>query len=456
MVAKAITKFSLAILALAILNPGFCTAQKIEWQGNLEDAKRLASQSNKLVLVHFHADWCRPCKQVDTYVFTDPAVARALHEVAVPLRIDVDLHPEVVKEFAVEGIPVDVFITPAGRMVKKQSTPKSSENYLTMLKDLRTLNVADSVQARQTTQHLVKMESDFQASQKNQDVFSIEPFEHQRPGAITSPSQQLANSKDIQSQTTITNDFANSNSPTLNPPTPNTPTQTSSTLYAGTTTPHANTLNSDSRSLANEFESQAKAPTAKIIMNEFAQPKLETVAPSQFANNGPITPISQAEISAAKAAGEIANAPGSTNANDATLTSPSTQMPNEQKSPFALNGDCPVTLAKDGKWISGDPKFGCVHRGKTYLFASADYQQIFLNDPDQYSPLLAGYDPVVFFEQGELMEGNREHGVFMTQNNQQVIVLFRNANTQSRFKTSPEKFLKAVRIATETIDKKLR
>jgi YHS domain-containing protein len=84
---------------------------------------------------------------------------------------------------------------------------------------------------------------------------------------------------------------------------------------------------------------------------------------------------------------------------------------------FALDGYCVVSLVEQlhlpvqqQQWRKGDPRWGAVHRGQTYLFATQMEQQKFLANPDYYTPVLSGYDPVQFVEQGQLIEGRREHG----------------------------------------------
>src|SRR5262249_33353819 len=66
---------------------------------------------------------------------------------------------------------------------------------------------------------------------------------------------------------------------------------------------------------------------------------------------------------------------------------PNHQMiPVSQAPPIALDGFCPVTLrevfdhnpADRSAWKKGDRRFGAIHDGRTFLFASAEQQQKFL------------------------------------------------------------------------------
>ena len=116
---------------------------------------------------------------------------------------------------------------------------------------------------------------------------------------------------------------------------------------------------------------------------------------------------------------------------------------------FALHGKCPVTLMTESKWVDGDPQFGCVHRGRTYLFFSQQNLRTFQADPDKYSPLLAGYDPVIYHERGDLVEGLEVHGVFMGQLPNQRIVLFSSAETRAKFENGPntKNYIETVRQA---------
>ena len=119
---------------------------------------------------------------------------------------------------------------------------------------------------------------------------------------------------------------------------------------------------------------------------------------------------------------------------------------------YALRGKCPVSLLSQGKWVNGDPQWGCVHRNQVYIFSSELNLTRFKKNPEAYSPILAGFDPVVFHETGKLTTGLLNHGVFMGETPNQRIILFSDAQTRTRFQTSPKQYLETVRQAMEQTD----
>src|SRR5262252_7861974 len=58
------------------------------WQSNLDDAKRIAGQTNRLVLVHFWSPSCVPCKQLEKNVFSQPQVQQAITARFVPVKVN--------------------------------------------------------------------------------------------------------------------------------------------------------------------------------------------------------------------------------------------------------------------------------------------------------------------------------------------------------------------------------
>jgi YHS domain-containing protein/thiol-disulfide isomerase/thioredoxin len=114
---------------------------------------------------------------------------------------------------------------------------------------------------------------------------------------------------------------------------------------------------------------------------------------------------------------------------------------------FALHGKCPVALILQGQWLEGDVRWGIVHRDRTYLFSSQENYDLFKENPDRFSPVLSGFDPVIYHEQGKLLDGMEEHGVFMGKNDQQHVVLFQSPETRSKFQANPKLYMDTVRQA---------
>ena len=119
---------------------------------------------------------------------------------------------------------------------------------------------------------------------------------------------------------------------------------------------------------------------------------------------------------------------------------------------YALRGKCSVSLLTQGKWINGNPKWGCVHRNQVYIFGTEANLKLFKENPEAYSPILAGFDPVVFHESGKLKTGLLNHGVFMGEVPNQRIILFSDPQSRARFQKSPKQFLETVRQAMEQTD----
>jgi protein disulfide-isomerase len=112
---------------------------------------------------------------------------------------------------------------------------------------------------------------------------------------------------------------------------------------------------------------------------------------------------------------------------------------------LGLDGYCPVTLLKRDVWKQGDPRYGIVHRGRLYMFAGERERNVFSGNPDDYSPVLAGVDPVHLAASGEPVEGKRTHGVVYRKR----VYLFSSEENLQRFWQNPERFAAPIRQAME-------
>lgn len=123
------------------------------------------------------------------------------------------------------------------------------------------------------------------------------------------------------------------------------------------------------------------------------------------------------------------------------MAGPEQRMPPEDMngSPFGLDGFCPVELVEKEQWSVGDVRWGVNHRGCTYLFSGPEQQQRFLQDPDRYSPVASGIDLVLRVDEGRMVPGRRQHGVFFPKGGR--IFLFANEASLERFSADPMRYV---------------
>ena len=70
----------------------------IKWGNNLDSAFAIASNSNKLIMIDFMAEWCPPCKEMDKITFSNTNIIKKSNEF-IPVRIDVDKQKNIAEEY---------------------------------------------------------------------------------------------------------------------------------------------------------------------------------------------------------------------------------------------------------------------------------------------------------------------------------------------------------------------
>lgn len=118
--------FSLQIASLAV-------AGGKAWSHKLAEAQAEAIQLDRPVVLHFHASWCNPCRQMDGDVLSTGEVKRVLSERIVGVKIDLDEHPEIAAAYGVETIPADVILSPQGRKLAQSVGYQNRPQYIQML-----------------------------------------------------------------------------------------------------------------------------------------------------------------------------------------------------------------------------------------------------------------------------------------------------------------------------------
>lgn len=106
-------------------------------------------------------------------------------------------------------------------------------------------------------------------------------------------------------------------------------------------------------------------------------------------------------------------------------TQPTGQMPsqpmvrtvsNSQTQPAldqaaALDGYCPVSL-RGKQWRKGSAQFAVKHRGMIFHLADQACLDTFMKQPDFFTPILMGCDPMILLKEGQMQSGSTQFGLF--------------------------------------------
>jgi protein disulfide-isomerase len=111
--------------------------------------------------------------------------------------------------------------------------------------------------------------------------------------------------------------------------------------------------------------------------------------------------------------------------------------------PLGFDGYCPVSMRNSWKWTAGDPRWGVVHRGRTYWFAGPEEQKQFWTDPDRYTPALSGMDAVLSVDHQQQVPGKREHSL----DYDGLFYMFASEATLQQFTANPQRYAQTVRQA---------
>ena len=93
----------------------------IHWQLYSESILSRAARESKPVFIDFYADWCAPCKELDTHTFSAPEVVDRSREF-IMLKVDLtsadDPQAEALrKRYQARGVPTLVFLKPDGQEI---------------------------------------------------------------------------------------------------------------------------------------------------------------------------------------------------------------------------------------------------------------------------------------------------------------------------------------------------
>ncbi len=464
----------------------------VAWHESYEAAQSASHSSQRPILVIFTANWCEACQHLDSRLWANPEAAALVGACYEPVVVDVDSDPALARRLGISHIPSACVMDGNDRLLTTFDLPPTASGF-----------VAQAAQALHATAATAITPATTIAAQPSATVVQPE----QRPAlaasaAVTQPApaapadgRYAASSRFAQQapQQPITQQQA---TPQMQPPaafsgtagqpispatTAAAPAQTPPWLSAApaTSTPQAATPPSavppaaptaapslapqQGYSLYPTTPSTATPSTAAQAyapQGSYASATPPQTMPPQTLTPYPTPPAAVDSAAMATDRAEEKKEEPQTNSFLSTLQKPFAFMmpksePDEEEEsaadlanaptpyPVGLDGYCPVTLAEQASWTEGRAQWGVQHRGRTYLFAGANEQQRFLANPDRYAPALSGDDPVVAFEAGKQIPGQRRYGVTY----QARIYLFSSLETRSRFAANPQAYASRVRLA---------
>ena len=466
------------ILALLAFTPA-PGAELISWNTDHQAAVLAAQNEQRLLLVHFWTPDCAPCRRVEKSVFSRPQVAQVVHQNFVPVKVNAYDAPELCARYRVDRWPTDVIVTADGEIVHSMVTPQDPNKYVYLLSEIamqfarraRQPQNGPLTQAAPATgtspfNPTMSLEARLSASAETSVSPAVpsDPRDFRQPGAPAGqPNEPAGQPGEVANQFSRgpargellaaapphrggpPPQVGQTAAPAVNPnvvnpylarspgPAPRAPFQDyppgMPVPNSGAAASPAGTAPSASFGRdANPVVASGPALPAPPSLADQVAPRNYRPRPDQVSAAGPTTPVRPEE------------------ATEVPAVSPT--------APLALDGHCPVTLCNEERWAKGDPRFGLVHRGRTYLFASREHLQMFWERPDTYSPILAGMDPVRLLEEGRVVEGDRHYGLVYQPStgphSVKQIYLFDGEETLNRFFQDPARYAQPIQQAIQT------
>jgi len=463
------------LLSLAAI-PNLASAEEIRWYTNLDDAIQAAVQQRKPLMLHCWFDGCGPCKRLETYVFPNSDLAKAINESVIPVKVDVTIQREIASRYGIREVPQDVFVTPSGFVLLKRQSPADPKDYAKAVKGAYALYQYQDALATGSLNHKnIQNELAEFGGRAQQQVIgagteqgqsfvsnaatvvdqATGKISEQAVGILNQPVSYLNASSGDKYNTDDRflpqppTSFTNSTPPSSFQPqggegyrvTQQSPSGLPRSQYDLTPPPSR----SESNGVVHNPFLRGNAPTAQAV----SAPDLAAKAAAEASE-----PIASTQSTVQKQKDFAIPAPPQQPAPErvakTNIEVPKSEIRTPEAGP-ALDGYCPVSLKNARQWIKGDARWGCYHRGKLFLFSSKENRDLFLTQPDRFSPALVGYDPVIYAESGQLLAGSRKIGVFYPAENP-VIYVFASEASKAKFQANPEMFANTVRVATAECD----
>ena len=132
MVSRQILVACVWFLAACITVPAVASEPKpgsreaVKWRTDLKQAETEVQKTGKPLLLQFTATWCVYCHRMLKESFTAQDVVTLVNQRYIPIQIDADRHPEIVRALRIDSFPTTVIISADRKRLRKISGYKKA------------------------------------------------------------------------------------------------------------------------------------------------------------------------------------------------------------------------------------------------------------------------------------------------------------------------------------------
>jgi thioredoxin-related protein len=126
---------SVMTLVMLVLTSATLQAQGIKFEENLswDQVKQKAKNENKNIFIDVYATWCGPCKDMETKIYPNAEVGKAINDQFVSVKVQQDKSPNdnysikswytdaasIIKEYQVDAFPTYLFVSAEGKLMHR-------------------------------------------------------------------------------------------------------------------------------------------------------------------------------------------------------------------------------------------------------------------------------------------------------------------------------------------------
>ena len=113
---------------------------------------------------------------------------------------------------------------------------------------------------------------------------------------------------------------------------------------------------------------------------------------------------------------------------------------NNDFEPVALEGYSLIDLIKSEKWTPGKPEFAVVFEGRTYYCSDASQRDEFMSNPERFTPVCKGFDPMLKLQQNRLVDGKVDYCLVYGKK----LYVFSSADTMKQFREHTKQYARQI------------